>query len=155
IIALEQQILDRVSALPGVTSAALTNKLPVGDGDFTTSFQIVGRPNHGEDNEVAYRLVSTDYFHTLKTRLLEGRYFNANEDATKPHVILINRALARQYFPGERAVGIFLNYDGAPPESAMQVVGVIDDLREGPLDTPARAAIYAPSDQHPISSFSV
>jgi predicted permease len=98
IIALEQQILERVSALPGVTSAALTNKLPVGDGDFTTSFQIVGRPNHGEDNEVAYRLVSTDYFHTLKTRLLEGGYFNANEDATKPHVILINRALAAAIF---------------------------------------------------------
>jgi ABC-type antimicrobial peptide transport system permease subunit len=46
-LTLERQILTRVSALPGVNSAAITNKLPVGDGDFTTSFRIVGRPFHG------------------------------------------------------------------------------------------------------------
>lgn len=155
IMALERQILDRVSALPGVSSVAITNKLPVGDGDFTTTFRIVGRPYHGEHNEVAYRLVSTDYFKTLQARILEGRYFTADEDATKPHVVLINRALARQYFPGEDPVGMRINYDGAPPESAMRIIGMIDDIREGPLDTAARAAMYIPFDQHPISFFSV
>jgi macrolide transport system ATP-binding/permease protein len=155
VVALEHQILDRVSALPGVTSAAITNKLPVGDGDFTTSFRVVGRSYHGEHNEVAYRLVSTDYFKTLQARLLEGRYFTAAEDASKPRVTLINQALARRYFPGERPVGMFINYDGAAPDQAMQVVGVIDDIREGPLDTDARAAFYVPFDQHPISFFSI
>jgi macrolide transport system ATP-binding/permease protein len=155
VIALEHQILDHVSALPGVSSAAITNKLPVGDGDFTTSFRVVGRPYHGEHNEVAYRLVSTDYFKTLQSRLLEGRYFNVAEDATKPHVIIINRAMARQYFPGEHPVGMFINYDVAPPDQAMQVIGMIDDIREGPLDTSARSAMYVPFDQHPNGSFSV
>jgi macrolide transport system ATP-binding/permease protein len=155
VIALERQILDRVSALPGVTSAAITNKLPVGDGDFTTSFRVVGRPYHGEHNEVAYRIVSTDYFKTLQARLLEGRYFTAIEDATKPPVTLINRALARQYFPGEHPVGMFINYDGGKPDQAMQIIGLIDDIREGPLDTAARAAFYVPFDQHPLPFFSV
>jgi len=155
ILALERQILDRVKALPGVTSAAITNKLPVGDGDFTTSFRVVGRPYHGEHNEVAYRIVSTDYFKTLQARIVEGRYFTAAEDATKPHVSLINRALARKYFPGEHPVGMFLNYDDGKPDQAMQIIGIIDDIREGPLDTEARAAFYVPFDQRPLPFFSV
>jgi macrolide transport system ATP-binding/permease protein len=155
VIALERQILDRVTTLPGVTSAAITNKLPVGDGDFTTSFVIVGRPVHGEHNEVAYRIVTADYFKTLQARLLDGRYFTSAADATKPHVALINRALARRYFAGEQPIGVFINYDGAPAGQAMQVIGLIDDIREGPLDTEARAAFYVPFDQHPLASFSV
>ncbi len=155
VIALERQILDRISALPGVTSAAITNKLPVGDGDFTTSFVVVGHPVHGEHNEVAFRMVSTDYFKTLQARLLGGRYFTAAEDATKPHVALINRALARRYFPGEQPIGMFINYDGGKPDQAMQIIGLIDDIREGPLDTDARAAFYVPFDQRPLPFFSV
>ncbi len=154
-IALERQILDRVTALPGVTSAAMTNKLPVGDGDFTTSFVVVGRPVHGEHNEVAFRIVSTDYFKTLQARLAEGRYFTAAEDATKPHVTLINRALARRYFPGEHPIGVFINFDGGKPDQAMQIIGIIDDIREGPLDTEARAAFYVPFEQRPLPFFSV
>jgi ABC-type antimicrobial peptide transport system permease subunit len=48
-----------------------------------------------------------------------------------------------------------INYDGAPAGSAMQVVGVIDDIREGPLDTDARAAFYVPFEQHPLPFFSL
>ena len=154
-IALDRQILDRVTELPGVISAATANKLPVGDGDFTTSFRVVGRPYHGEHNEVAFRIVSTDYFKTLQARLLEGRYFTAAEDATKPHVALINRALAQKYFPGEHPVGMFINFDGAKPDQQMQVIGIIDDIREGPLDTDARAAFYVPFEQRPLPFFSV
>ena len=154
-IALERQVLDRVSTLPGVSSVSIANKLPVGDGDFTTSFRVVGRPYHGEHNEVAYRQVSPGYFHTLQARLLKGRYFAEAEDASKPPVVLINRALARQYFPDENPVGMSINYDGAPPQEAMQIVGMIDDIREGPLDTAQRSAMYIPFDLHPSSFFSI
>jgi len=154
-IALDRQILDRVRALPGVISAATANKLPVGDGDFTTGFRVVGRPYHGEHNEVAFRIVSTDYFKTLQARLLEGRYFTPGEDATKPRVVLINRALARTFFPGERPVGMFLNFDAGKPDQQTQIIGVIDDIREGPLDTDARAAFYVPFEQRPLPFFSV
>jgi macrolide transport system ATP-binding/permease protein len=156
VIALERQILDRVSALPGVSSAAITNKLPIGDGDFTTSFVVVGRPNRGGHNEVAFRNATTDYFKTLEARLLKGRYFtDAEQDANKPHVVLINSALARQYFQGEDPVGMRINFDGAPDKSAMQIIGIIDDIREGPLDTDARSAMYVPFEQRPFSMISV
>jgi predicted permease len=155
-IALEQQLLERISALPGVSSVSITNKLPVGDGDTTTTFRIVGRPFHGEHNEVAYRQVSTGYFRTLQARLLEGRYFTAADDATKPRVVLINRAFARQYFPGEDCVGKRVNFDDGKPEDEMRIVGMIDDIREGPLDVEARGAMYVPFEQHtPWAAFSI
>jgi macrolide transport system ATP-binding/permease protein len=155
-IALERQVLDRISALPGVVSAAITNKLPVGDGDFTTSFVVMGRPHPAGHNEVAWRQVTTGYFKTLEARLVAGRYFTeADQDNTKPHVVLINRALARKYFAGEDPIGMRINYDGAQPENAMQIIGILDDIREGPLDTDARCAMYIPFENRPRNSFSV
>jgi predicted permease len=155
-IALERQVLDRVSALPGVTSAAVTNKLPVGDGDFTTSFVVVGRLHPAGHNEVAWRQVTTGYFKTLEARLVAGRFFTeAEQDSSKPHVVLINRALAGKYFAGEDPVGMRINYDGAPPAEAMQIIGILDDIREGPLDTDARSAMYVPFENRPLNFFSV
>jgi macrolide transport system ATP-binding/permease protein len=156
VVALERRILDRVQTLPGVTSAAITQKLPMGDGDFTTSFVVVGRPKPKEHQEVAYRLVTPRYFQTLQARLAAGRYFSdAEQESTKPHVALINQALARQYFRGENPVGMRINFDGAKPEDEMQVIGILEDIREGPLDTDARCAIYAPFEQHPVSFFAI
>ena len=155
VLALEQQILSRVSALPGVSSVGITNKLPMGDGDFTTSFQILGRPHDHEHNEVAYRMVSTDYFKTLQARLLEGRYFALDEDASKPRVVIVNHALAREYFGSEDPVGMRINYEDGKPDEAMQIVGLIDDIMEGPLDTEPRAAMYVPLEQHPRPFFSI
>ena len=148
-IALERQIVSRVSALPGVTSVGVVQKLPLNDGDFTTSFQIVGRPYHGEHNEVAYRQVSSGYFTTLQARLVGGRYFIEGEDASKPRVVIVNQALAKQYFPGEDPVGKRINYEGAAEKSAMEIVGVVNDIQEGQLDAAPRGAMYVPIEQNP------
>ncbi len=156
VIALERRILDRVRTLPGVTSAAITQKLPMGDGDFTTSFVVVGEPTPKEHREVALRLVTAEYFQTLQSRLAAGRYFTeAEQESAKPHVVLINRAMARKYFSGENPVGMRINFDGAKPSEDMQVIGIVDDIREGPLDAETRCAMYAPFEQHPISFFAI
>ncbi|HEV3512485.1 MAG TPA: ABC transporter permease [Candidatus Sulfotelmatobacter sp.] len=155
-ISLEREVLARVSALPGVTSAAITGRLPVGDGDGTSEFVIVGHEHPGEHNEVAVRPVSTGYFKTLGARLLEGRYFtDFDQDAQHPRVVIINHALARKYFVGMSPIGMRIGFAGDKPEHAMQIVGIIDDIREGPLDTEARAAFYFPFENHPFRSFSI
>jgi macrolide transport system ATP-binding/permease protein len=155
-VSLERRILDRVSALPGVTSAAITGRLPLGDGDGTTEFVIVGHEHPGEHNEVPIRPVSTGYFKTLGARLLEGRYFtDFDQDPKHPRVVIINRALARKYFVGLSPVGMRINFAGGKPESAMQIVGIVDDVREGPLDTEARCAFYFPFENNPDRFFSI
>jgi macrolide transport system ATP-binding/permease protein len=155
-ISLERQILDRVSTLPGVTSASITVRLPIGDGDGTSEFVIVGHEHPGEHNEIPVRAVSTGYFKTLGARLVEGRYFtDFDQDANHPRVVIINQALARKYFVGLTPVGMRINFAGGKPETAMQIVGIIDDVREGPLDTEARCAFYFPFENNPNAFFSV
>jgi predicted permease len=156
IISLERQVLIDVSAVPGVISAAITRKLPIGDGDFTSGFAIVGHEHPGEHNEVAWRPVSTGYFKTLGARLFEGRYFtDFDQDPKHPHVVVINHALARKYFVGLSPIGMRIKFGDDKPENVMQIVGIIDDIREGPLDTEARCAFYMPFENRPMNFFSI
>jgi predicted permease len=152
-IALERQVLGRVKSLPGVTSAGIVSDLPVGDGDGTTTFRIAGRPYNGQTNEVNDRDVSAGYFTTLQARLLRGRYFAETEDASKPHVAIINEAMARKYFPGEDPIGQRIGDDQLKADSLKEIVGVVDDIKEGPLDMTARPAYYQPFNQGPDDSF--
>jgi macrolide transport system ATP-binding/permease protein len=153
-IALARQVEDRIASLPGVKSVGISNALPVSSGWGTTWFQIVGRPNHGEHNEAFNRQVSPNYFATLQARLLHGRYFSEAEDVSKPQVAIINQTLAKQYFSGGDPVGKQIFYF-AEPQAPMQIVGVVDDLKEAPLDTEIRPALYVPIYQHPLRSFAM
>ena len=152
-IALERQLLARVKSLPGVTSAGIASDLPVGDGDGTTTFRIAGRPYNGQTNEVNDRQVSAGYFTTLQARLLRGRYFAETEDASKPHVAIINEAMARKYFPGQDPIGHRIGDDSLSAGSLKEIVGVVDDIKEGPLDMTARPAYYQPFNQATDDSF--
>jgi predicted permease len=153
-VALDREIINRVQALPGVTSVGLTTKLPIEDGDSTTDFHRVDRPYHGEHYEVAIRVVSSNYMATLETRLVSGCYFNDGDDAAKPKVAIVNQALAKQYFPGEDPVGKQITF-GGPPNQNMLIVAVVNDIQEGQLDAAPRGAIYLAMNQNPSTSFTV
>lgn len=155
-IALARRIMDRVRSLPGIRSVGITNILPVGgNGDHTWWIRIVGRPYSGEHDEVNERSVSTEYFSTMQARLLRGRYFSENEDATKPRVVLINKGLARKYFPGEDPVGKQIGDLQLTPDSIAEIIGVVEDVKDGPLDSEVWPAVYHPFNQSPDDYFSV
>jgi predicted permease len=153
-ISLEREMVRRIGNMPGVTSVGLTTRMPIYDADMTRDFRVVGRPYHGEHNEVMFRSVSTGYMPTLKTRLVSGRYFQEDDDSSGPAVVIVNRALARQYFPGEDAVGKLVTW-GGPHDPNMLIVGVINDIQEGQLGAGPRGAIYLPFNQRPNSAFSL
>ena len=88
-----------------------------GNGN-TDWIRFVGKPYNGEHNEVNQREVSSDYFKTLQAKLVKGRFFTDDEDASKPQVTVINKALARLYFPGEDPVGKKYWRHGADAEVA-------------------------------------
>jgi len=154
-ITLERQLIGQISALPGVKSAAISTTLPIGDGDGTAGFRIVGRPYHGEHNDVAIRKVSSYYFSTIQAQLLRGRYFAEDEDNSKPQVVVINETMAKQYFPGEDAVGKMIAFDINKPKEYLHIVGVVKDLQEGQLDAAPRGAMYVPYNQGPDNFFSI
>jgi predicted permease len=147
-VAVSRQIVDRVESLPGVRSAALATMLPVSGNGNTNWIRFVGKPYNGEHNEVNQREVSSDYFKTLQAKLVEGRFFTEDDDASKPLVTMINKALARQYFPGEDPVGKKFGDTELTPKSLREIVGVVDDVKEGSLDSEVWPAEYDPINQN-------
>jgi predicted permease len=106
-------------------------------------------------NEVQYREITAGYFTTIEARVLRGRHFSDRDDASKPPVVIINQALARQYFPGEDAVGKQLFYVSSSTEQPMEIVGIVDDIKESALDTATPPTMYVAFEQDPTSGFTV
>jgi len=146
-------IADRIQSLPGVTSAGVAESLPVGEGGNSNGFTIVGKPAPPSPNEEMVRPVSPGYFTTLRTRLLRGRFFQPNEDTTRPQVVIVNQAMARRYFPNEDPIGRRIAWDATSPQA--EVVGLVEDIKEGPLDQVTRPVIYLPFAQYPNHRFYV
>ncbi|HJT87645.1 MAG TPA: ABC transporter permease, partial [Bryobacteraceae bacterium] len=158
IVRLEREVLGRISSLPGVQSAAVTNTLPVsfsGPIGNTIWIRFVGRPYDGEHNEVNWRLAGSGYFKTIGAKLLRGRYFNEGEDRSQPRVSIINRALAEKYFPGEDPIGKQIGDPDLAPDSITRIVGVVENIREGSLDSEIWPTQYVPFNQDPETFFSV
>jgi len=148
-------VVDQIKSLPGVTSVALADVLPLSFNGNTDWIRFVGRAYNGEHNEVNQRLASSGYFATLQARLLRGRTFKDSDDATKPNVVVINQTLAKKYFPGEDPIGQRFGDTDLHPDTLKEIIGVVDDIKEGPLDSEIWPAYYAPFNQHPRVDFSV
>jgi predicted permease len=153
-VALARQIMEKISALPGVSSVAVSLTSPLGAAWGDTSFHVTGRPNRGDNNQVLNRQVSAGYFATVHAQLIRGRYFRETEDASQPRVAIINRSLANRYFAGEAPIGREIYYDWAP-KAAMEIVGIVEDIKEGPLENTNLPVLYVPFDQNPKDWFAV
>jgi predicted permease len=151
----EREIISRVSRLPGVESVGITSVLPISFNGNTTWIRLLGRPYNGEHNEVLQRDVSSALLPTLKAKLLRGRYFTDTEDNAKPHVVVINQALAKKYFPGEDPIGKNIGDTTLSPKSIAEIIGVIEDVKDGALDSEIWPAVYYPFNQSPDTYFSL
>ena len=152
---LARQLIERISQLPGVESAGLTSTLVLNGNGNTTWIRVVGQPYHGEHNEVNERDVSASYFKTLHARLLSGRFFTDADDSTKPPMAIINQAFAKQYFRGEDPLGKKIGNNTLSAGSIVEVVGVVDDIREASLDEKIWPALYQPFNQSGDTVFSI
>lgn len=149
VTAFQQQLLERVAALPGVQSAGLTSDLPWTGYDENAGFTIEGKtfpPNDGAGGR--YHFVSEDYFRTVGMPLVAGRFFNANDKLKSPNVVLINRAMAELYWPGESAVSKRFTFNSQPKEKDWYtIVGVVGDVKDFPNSLAAVPAFYWPTAQ--------
>ena len=154
-IALAHLVAGKTEGLPGVTSVGVAeNGVPLSGNGNTTWFRVLGRPWHGEHNDVAQRHVSAAYFSTLGASLLRGRSFQEADDQSKPKVAIINKAFAKRFFPSEDPIGRQLAHVGINP-APMEIVGIVDDIREGPLDVAIPPVLYTPFNQQPDNYFTL
>lgn len=152
---LAHDVSDRVEHLPGVRSVGLIDMLPVSFNGNTTWLRFVGRPFNGEHNEVLEREISASYFQTVGARMVAGRGFTDRDAAGSPKVAVINRALVRKFFGATDPVGTRVGDGELTPDSITEIVGVVDDIREGALDAEIWPAIYYPIRQYPTSFFAL
>ena len=145
------EVLLRVSALPGVQTAAFTNVLPLSGSNTDNSFHIEGRNEMQTkvfpDEEI--RSITPDYFRVLQTPLLRGRFFTEADNADGPGVVIINQAMAKKYWPGEDAVGKRINFGDSDPQKIkwFMVVGVVGDIHHQGLDVDPKPEFYLPHPQ--------
>ena len=145
---------ERLNAVPGVTSAAAACCLPL-EGGLGLPFDIVGRPK-GNDPSTGgggYFPVSWSYFDTFQVPILRGRNFNEHDDGSAPGVVIINAAMAKQYWPKadplvDRLM-IGANMGPVFAESPRQIIGVVGDMRDGGLDQEPSPTMYIPIAQMP------
>jgi predicted permease len=155
VVALTRRIEADVRKLPGAISVGMVvNGVPVTSNGNTTWFHIQGRPWHGEHYDAPEREVTPDYFSTLGARLLGGRYFNEGDGESAPQVTIVNREFARTYFPNEDPVGKqIVEHSGSGV--TIPIVGVVEDIREGPLDVPIPPVLYFPFEQRIYTAFAL
>jgi putative ABC transport system permease protein len=157
-VAKYQRVLERVSALPGVRSAAVATTFPLSQLDpFRGQYEIRGhRPATPEARRLAdVRVASPGYFATIGVPLVAGRGFEARDGADAPKVVVVNQTLARRGFAdgGEDALRGQISFDGG--ETWLAVVGVVGDVKQRGLDAEVKEEIYQPLAQLPTFSGSL
>ncbi|HKD85622.1 MAG TPA: ABC transporter permease [Terriglobales bacterium] len=134
---------ERLRAIPGINSAALVDSIPFsGDGGFA-SFVIKGQPVPPNDPgpHGGIRLVSADYFETMRVPILLGRTFNDQDRLGSQMVAVVDDVLARQYWPGQNPVGRYLGFDQAKAPW-YQIVGIVKHARSSSLEADGNEGFY-------------
>lgn len=126
------EVVERVSALPGVTAVSGVGEIPVVKSGWNDTFRIVGPEHDGLDNsELPYadlRLMSPGVFESLDIPILSGRDFSETDTADNPRVAIINQSFAEKFFKGQDPVGQRLQFRGwANRES--EIIGVVGNVR--------------------------
>ena len=153
-LALSRGLIQAVSAVPGVQSAGIVSShLPVGCNCDAIPYRVLGPAWNGTQQPALSGTVSAGYFAALQARLLSGRFFTETDDTSHPPVAIINKMMAQQFFPGEDPIGRTIGDQALSRDSLHQVIGVVDDVREGGLNDPLRPAVYLAVNQNPGNSF--
>jgi putative ABC transport system permease protein len=131
-----QDMLPLLDSLPGVTSVAAAHKLPLTGWGDSWAIAVRGRPPLNAST--ALRMVTADYFTTLRIPILRGRNFEHSDMRKSERVVIINEALADKFFPGEDPIGQVLETF----EGGERIVGVAGNALEAGLTDPRVPARY-------------
>lgn len=145
-----RQLLERVSAIPGIESAGFTQTMPFSWG-IPANFSVYGSSN--DENKLPpaiYDSVSPSYFSTMHIPLLAGRAFSETDNAQSPNVVVISQSTARKFFPNEDPIGkrLILPPSRQQPNSVpLEVIGIVGDVPRNGLNADTPYQVYASLNQ--------
>ena len=146
--------LERARSIPGVVAAGAVSSLPLSGAWESSSYTVEGREAlpAGARPEAHYAVASPEYFRAMGIALREGRDFGPVDTDSSPRVVIVSRALADATWPGERVVGKRLRlFDDRP----LEVIGVVDDVRQTALTDEAVPTLYLPLSQFAYPAMTV
>ncbi|MGH9837909.1 MAG: ABC transporter permease [Blastocatellia bacterium] len=153
------RLAARLSNVPEVASFGAASALPLSGVNSRVEFTIVGRPSatRAESPAAQDRWVSPGYFQTMQIPLRTGREFTPADNESAAHVVMIDEALARRYWPptslNANPLGAQLRIDfaGGPPRE-YEIVGVVANVKHVGLNDEPTATLYGPLPQTPPSA---
>jgi len=153
-----QQLMAKISALPGAESAGAIFPLPMSGSEIRTSFEIQGKTvAESEIDHASVRCIAGDYFGTMRIAVLDGRTFTEKDASDSEPVVIVNQAFAQQFFPGENVIGKHIkpgiSADG--PSKMREVVGVVGNVKFQDLATEWMPEVYIPYSQVPIGGMTI
>jgi putative ABC transport system permease protein len=151
-----REIVDRLSSKPGIVAVGMINAAPATSRYPKTAYTIEGQSTDKWKPEFAiFSVIFSDYFRVMGVRLLEGRYFNADDRSDSQPVVIVNESMAKHCWPGQHAVGKRIHVGGPPMKSPWAtVVGVVADTKMGSRDELSSDQWYTPMEQADILYFS-
>ena len=149
--------LERIRALPGVRDAAVISQLPITGRGIGAWFNMFDRPVAANQTPpaVAYRIASPNYFTTAGIPLRRGRLTTVEDRLDNHPSVLINEALAREYWPDGDPIGRDI-YLGAPDNRIFPratIVGIVGDTKDAGLGTDALPTVFIPTSMMPNFPF--
>jgi putative ABC transport system permease protein len=143
-----ERLADDIRSLPGVKSVGAVSRLPLGEGNISTSFTVEGRLiPEGDLPSIDYRIASDTYFTAMGIPLLEGRL----ADVRNAGELNINQTAARRFWPGESSIGKRVKFgSGSAQDPWRTVVGVVGDVHHLGLELAVRPEVYRPYIANPM-----
>jgi putative ABC transport system permease protein len=139
------QVLEKVSAVPGVQDAGVINTLPLDKGP-TAGFRVDGREVTTPDKwpSANYRAVSPNYFRAMGIPVLQGRAYTDRDNSSSPPVMIVNQKLADEEFSGENPIGKRLTFGNPGNQQPVwfEIVGVVANVRSLELREEPTAELY-------------
>ena len=144
-----QRLLEGISTLPVVRAVGASTDMPLAS-NWNHLFTVKDHPVQpsGRSPMGDHSAVTGNYFEALRIPLIRGRYFTPEDSAGAPAVLIVSEGLAKRYWPGEDPLGKQIKWGPRESHSPwMTVVGVVGDVKHGPLDLPTSPHTYQPFSQ--------
>jgi putative ABC transport system permease protein len=165
-VALQESIMQRLRALPGVGHVGLVNTFPIGSGSGANGMFIeMSRPDEittfdrftlsdptikAHAGSAEFRLVGGDYFAAMAIPLVRGRFIDERDGPGAPHVAVISQSLADAHWPGRDPIGRWVQFGNMDGDmTGIQVVGIVGDVREQSPEARPAPMLYVSSRQRP------
>ena len=147
------QLMERLRALPGVTSAGAAGELPLNGMIYSSAIQVEARPlienNPGIQRNAAINLVTPEFFAALRIPLRVGRFLDRTDTPNSPETAVVNETFARKFFPNENSIGHRVEFAAADSPIWRTIVGVVGDTCQSGIATEVLPEVYVSSEQLP------